>query len=176
MIQLAVLPLALTLSAAAPALDTSVEQASVETVQDEGGEASATVEDPGFFAKYIPFTFNENLEPETEENFVLLYLSGVMGLYFVAGGIWLPMVTAGAPNEWLVDSIISNVIHQILWFPCVPIQGAINALYLNPVAQVNIWDLNLKQAKKAGTWKAATNVVRPPSASELALATPSMAF
>lgn len=175
MIQLAVLPLALTLSAAAPALDASVEQASVETVQDEGGQASATVEDPGFFGKYIPFTFNEGLEPETEENFVLLYLSGVLGP-FAAAGVWLPMFTAGNPNEWLVDSIISNIIHWVLWYPCVPIQVPLNVFYLNPVATVNIWDLNLKQAKKAGTWKAATNVVRPPSASELALATPSMAF
>lgn len=176
MIQLAALPLALALSAAAPAQEApAVEQASVQTVQDEGGSAAATVEEPGFFAKYLPFGFNEGLEPETEENFVLLYISGILGPAFAAG-IWLPMVTAGNPADWLMDSIISTIVHWVIWFPCVPIQAAISQLYLNPVATVNLWDYNLKKAKKAGTWKAATNTVRPPSEQELAFAQPSMAF
>lgn len=175
MIQLAVLPLALTLSAATPVDGAAVEQVSVQTVQDEGGQASATVEEPGFFAKYLPFGFNDGLEPETEENFVLLYISGILGPC-LAAGIWLPMITAGNPGDWLIESIISNVIHWIIIFPCVPIQALISYLYLNPVATVNIWDLNLKKAKRAGTWKGATNTVRPPSEQELALATPSMAF
>ena len=45
-----------------------------------------------------------------------------------------------------------------------------------PVQTVNTFDRNLKIAKKDGTWKAASNAVRPPNSEELALAQPTMAF
>ncbi len=179
MIQLAVLPLALALGAATPALDApAAEQGHVQTVQDEGGQASAAAEEgPGFFEKYYPFTFADNLEPETDENFVVLYISG-FATTFALANVWLPMIMLGAPGDFLVEQIIGTIVHYVpvICFPLAPLVVLVNALYLMPVQTVNTFDRNLKLAKKAGTWKAAANTVRPPSEAELALATPSMAF
>lgn len=177
MIQLAVLPLALTLSAAAPVEGPAVERVSVQTVQDEGGQAAATVEEAGFFEKYFPFTFADGLEAETDDNFVVLYLSGFLTTLLLAN-VWLPMVVVGAPGDFLVEQIIGTVVHYVpcICIPIAPIVILANALYLMPVQTVNTFDRNLKKAKKAGTWKAASNSVRPPNGQELAMAEPAMAF
>lgn len=176
MIQLAVLPLALTLGAGTPAVDASaVETASIQNVQDTGGQAAA--EEPDFFAKYYPLSFDENLEPEVEENFMLLYLLGT-GILF--GNIWGPMVLIGSPGDMVMDQVISFLVHAapnlIPGVNC--ILGPATLFYLLPVATINITDRSLKAAKKAGTWqgKGARNAVRPPNEQELALAEPIMAF
>lgn len=178
MMQLAVLPLALALSAAAPVSEAPVEQASVQTAQD-GGAAATAGEGPGFMEKYLPFTFADNLEPETDENFLMLYVSGCFTTCLFAN-IWLPMVLIGNPGDFLIDQLIGTIVHYVplICVPLAPIILAANALYLMPVQTVNTFDRNLKAAKRDGSWKGkgASNTVLPPNEQGLAMLEPAMAF
>lgn len=165
-------------TAEAPAM--APEQAPQTQFAEEGGGEAAAGE-PGFFEKYYPFTFADGLEAETDDNFVLLYVFGVG--WFLAN-IWGPIILIGNPGDYLIDSIIILVVHIIPaillgWIPLVNlVVWAATFFYLMPVATVNAFDRNLKNAKAAGTWKAAANrKVRPPDRDQMAaVGTPAMAF
>jgi hypothetical protein len=184
MIQLAVLLPALALSAAnpqlqaAPAIVAAVAAADGAAVQNVP-DGTGTAEEPGFVEKYFPLTFTpeEMREPETNENFVMLYLMGT-GIFLA--NIWGPVVLIGNPDNYLMDSIISTVFHWIPMF--IPVINflyiPVNVFYLSPVATINIFDRNLKNAKRAGTWqgKAADANLVPKAAEVASLGSPVMAF
>jgi hypothetical protein len=184
MIHLAVLLPALALSAANPQLEATSalvaavaadDGAAVQNVQDAPG----SVEEPGFVEKYFPFTLTPEAmrEPETNDNFVLLYLMGT-GIFLA--NIWGPIVLIGNPDNYVVDSLISTVLHWIPMF--IPVVNfcyiPANIFYLNPVATINMFDRNLKAAKRAGTWKgkAADANLAPKAAEVASLGSPVMAF
>jgi hypothetical protein len=182
MIQLAVLLPALALSAATspaqaatPALVAAVaaeDAGSVQNVQ----EATGTAEEPGFMEKYFPFTFTpeQAREPETNDNFIILYLSGFLTTMLLAN-VWLPIVAIGNPDGFIMDQIIGTALHYIPFVICPPVFFIMlwaNALYLMPVQTVNAFDRNLKAAKRAGTWQGKSADLSPkgPEVDNLAMA------
>ncbi|MFZ9886876.1 MAG: hypothetical protein ACO3JL_05170 [Myxococcota bacterium] len=169
MIQVALLPLILAASTAntAVAVAQPGEQSSVQTVADDGKGG----EELGFMEKHYPLSFSKNLEAETDDKFVILYVSGFLTTALLAN-VWLPILTVGNPGDYLVDALIGTIVHYVpvVCFPLAPLVILANALYLMPVHVVNTFDRNLKQAKKEGSWKAAQHEALQPRTEALAMA------
>jgi hypothetical protein len=146
------------------------EGADAETAATEEATAPAPKEEePGFFSSHYPFGLNDNLEPEVEEDLVVLWLLMAM-VGNLAGPLWIPgAIIKEEPSPEYKDDALWHWIWDLGLtagsIPCMysgflcfgygflitaPL-GIIHLIarsyYFNPVGVINLYDRHLKKAR-----------------------------
>ena len=121
---------------------------------------NAAADDVGFFDKYFPLSFADDLEPEIDENLLVIYLL-VMLTSSAAGQAWMPPMIVGEPPgmAYWEDALYNLIIHWAMMVVSIPlvycggigiVLVAVNLLYLFPVSAINLYDRHLKIKRGAG--------------------------
>lgn len=143
-------------------VQSKIEQQATATVSDHLVEAhqktsaprvvlTASDDERSFFDKHFPFTLDEELHPDVDQNLVAMYIVFLLAGEFV-GPLWIPklFVDLDPGPDYTSDALIDWLIHTgitvLSVFPGTYLCGTgligalIWAFYLNPVAYINMFN------------------------------------
>lgn len=139
-----------------PIVETQTADNSKQMVHQVADDGAAS-DDVGWFSAHYPFGFNENLEPEVEENLIVLWaLNAFVGIY--AGPLWIPdaIVKQDAGEAYKDEALWHWIWDAVLYVGSIPFiyfagLGAIHlmarAFWFGPVGAINLYDRHLKKAR-----------------------------